>query len=733
MSQTPLKMRPTGLVDLPDEAIEAIFKFIISVPPPRRRSLHPTSIPLPSHVMEPLPAVRADNAFALALCSRRLLRLFRRKYFKNMAVSVLVRPPVPFVFSKSHTKKWKAGEGGGGDVLEAMQNSSGHNHRDRDETSTLGESSYRRRLHPGWLVWGCPPRPIEALPYSPFSAHVHQPDGAGESQFRLANPRVLCTSRVSHVQAITRLCFGVTTHFALGGLPTHVIRGYGDFLKVVFQEPHSGWAGGFNPEDVLRDLTQVVGPGVSESIDRGDLEWLQTPSPQRRCKSVLESLTLTHPKLRFTETAAEALLSVLCTHSDTLRTLHIHGIGEWPSCALLEASRALQNVAGSPGNVTITGPSPKDPCMGLEVDGVLGVALQISQNWGLLSALPTSQLPLEELRLPGFCGGYHVLATLLATYGPNLKILELSPVMCTTRNVPVPPPILDEESARDFWAKVAARVPQLRELSLGPMTYVHMSPLGIALIERSPLLRRLTLTNMSCKPADPACSTMLLLRAVHNACIDIEEVHVVDCSIRGPSRELSQLVGPRLRSFTGPLSWETSDDLFAFAHSCPNVEQLSLRCGEGITGLDCESGALHCLKTMGPGMRSLVISNRHMTEHAFVEAVACCSTLEDLELQCNPKLSVSLMESVLRAAGRNLRSLTIVAPVAVIDTSDDDYELLELIGRHCVVLESVYLPDLWDGATASSLRRRQSFFLALEAKLPYLDRARCHFGRLFVH
>lgn len=342
----------------------------------------------------------------------------------------------------------------------------------------------------------------------------------------------------------------------------------------------------------------------------------------------------------------------------------------------------------------------------------------------LISASPIL-CALRELRMPGYKGGYRNLRTILETFGTNLTLLELS--VCDAASIESEPLQQDMASLTDgHFMAMASSCYRLENLKLGPLRS-RLAPLGPAFMKSCVNLRVLTLHSLSGDLNSDNCYAMDLVRLACMSCPRLDDVHMIDCDVIGESAELFQVVGYRLRSFTGAFYWETSDELMVFAQNCPRVQSLTLRCGqEGQNDVCCDEGAVHACTSFGPNLRYLLIANTNMEQSAFINAVCAAKNVEDLELVSIPKVQASVVNDILAAIGRGIRSLTITwAPI--LDPQDAEFEedlcILHVVSAHCPLLEELHVPDIFHNCSLNPVRvvRIKDAFARLERNCRFLD------------
>jgi hypothetical protein len=384
---------------------------------------------------------------------------------------------------------------------------------------------------------------------------------------------------------------------------------------------------------------------------------------------------------------------------------------------------------------------------------------------------------LRELRLPRYTGHWSSLTRILMQAGPTLETLEISGDLSGTTvsqhlgnfavdylDDPVPGPgpggdaigaaimalapaamaaaaaagaaaaaaNVEPSSAirneprptQAEVALVASCCASLTELHVGKMDPL-LAPLGLALVDACSRLRTLTLYEVSGNLIPGRCYVMALLQKAEEKCPDLGAIHIVSCELVGDARDLFVAVGTRLRSFSGPFFWESSGELEMFASVCPNVEVLALRCG-GRGENACGEGAVAACTTFGRSLKSLFISNENVSADSFLTAIAAATSIEELEIECHPRLSPADFARILPVIGANLRVITVECQATgygVSGTGTNDTKLLNVIGDHCPKLELLHLPQLYVNCslTADACLEAHAVLSALEVRLPYLN------------
>jgi hypothetical protein len=501
------------------------------------------------------------------------------------------------------------------------------------------------------------------------------------------------TCDVAHVRAMVRLAGADLAVLILDAYPPDRLRAYQSFLPAPPILRVGERAAQMDPRVVLEEVVERKG-GVGG----------------------LDELRLVHPRPQYSIRAATWFWKVLMGRARRgMRAITVVHAETRMGRALVMAALGEGGEGGGIG----------------AADWVLPL-----RQWRLpRGPLPASTVPLTELRLPAFAGGDLLLAALIETYGSTLRTLEVSVLSENIANLPsAPPPLpvfasVDEQVA--FWERVVARCVHLDSLHLGDLTS-STRPLGPCLVEVSRGLQSLSLDGMSGQLADPRCHALALIRAADAHCPELDAIHMIDCQVTGESAALFQAVGARLRTFTGYFSWETSGELLTFAAHCPNVQSLSMRCGDS-NPEPCDEGAVQVCRRLGANLRSLVLCNLHIAEASFLAAACAATGVAELELVCSPKLGIAQTEQILAAVGKNLRVLTIAWPriqVEAANDGSDDFRLLEVISEHCPLLESLCIPELWfDADILPNSPRLEAAVDAIErvkTRLPFLDRTDCN-------
>lgn len=331
-----------------------------------------------------------------------------------------------------------------------------------------------------------------------------------------------------------------------------------------------------------------------------------------------------------------------------------------------------------------------------------------------LADVSVSMHALKELRLPDFQGSYEQLVAILSHVHERLLTLEIG-------GIAVPGPV----SGIDF-NQAARPCKNLIELRVA-RTPPSMAGLGLALVANARGLCKLTLHMIEGQLGVDDCLAMRLIYQATASCPFLSEIHMIDCNVVGESETLFQTVGKRLRSFTGTFLWENVEELDFFSAACPNVERLSLRCGDEHQQNDSgRCGVSIALQRFGHNLKSLVVCNANVDETSFLDAMVHATGLEELVLIGHPKLSPEGVCTILRATGANLRSLTIIwgtMRVAQYSDGSEDTRLLQTIIRNCPRLEILCLPRLWTDATLtySQWENVKTVLSQIESQLPNLS------------